>query len=162
MALGLISLFAAGLYMTDLTYYDSLYHIAPWWHKSVGLLMLLLLVIRLLWLLLNPTPKPLATHKPWERILASISHRLLYLLILVLCISGYLISTSKGTGIEFFGWFEIPPLKQLSSDNTDLAGEVHFYLAWTLIIIAAFHAAAALKHHFIDRDDTLTNIILRK
>jgi len=162
MAIALIGLFAAGLYMTDLTYYDSLYHVIPRWHKSIGLLMLGLLVLRWLWILFNPKPQPLATHKPWERKLASAFHRLLYLLILILCVSGYLVSTAKGKGVEFFNWFEIPALKVLGSDEIDFAGEVHFYLAWALIIISAVHAAAALKHHYIDRDKTLTNIMLRK
>lgn len=162
MAAALVSLFAAGLYMTELTYYDSLYHVVPWWHKSIGLLMLALLIIRIFWILSNPKPQPLSSHKPWERALAKHSHRLLYLLVLVLCISGYLISTAKGKGIEFFNWFEVPALVELNADKTDFIGEIHFYLAWTLIIMATLHAAAALKHHFIDRDKTLTNIFLRK
>lgn len=162
MAVALFGLFSVGLYMTDLTYYDSLYHVLPWWHKGIGLLMFALLLARFLWSHSNPKPQPLATHKPWEVTLASIAHRLLYLLILILCISGYLISTAKGKGIDFFGWFEIPALTKLSSDNSDLAGLIHFYLAWTLIIFASVHAAAALKHHFIDHDKTLSNITLRK
>jgi cytochrome b561 len=162
MAIALISLFAAGLYMTDLTYYDSLYHILPWWHKSFGLLMLILLVFRVLWIFINPKPQPLSTHTPWEKKLAAISHQLLYLLILILGISGYLISTAKGKGVELFDWFEIPAITELTSAEIDLLGDVHFYLAWALIILAALHAMAALKHHFIDRDKTLTNITLRK
>ena len=155
MAFALVSLFAAGLYMTDLSYYDSLYHIAPWWHKSVGLLMLLLLVLRIVWIWLNPKPKPLESHKPWEIKTANFSHRLLYLLIFLLCVSGYLISTAKGEGIDFFNWFNVPAIQELSAEATDLAGEIHFYLAWGMIVLAALHAIAALKHHFIDRDNTL-------
>jgi cytochrome b561 len=158
----LIALFSAGLYMTDLDYYDGLYHIIPWWHKSFGLLVLALLVLRLIWNLFNPKPVHLSTHKAWEKKAASIIHFLLYLLIFIICVSGYLISTSQGDGIEFFGWFDVPSALELNADNTDLAGEVHFYLAWTLIVLAAIHAVAALKHHFIDRDDTLNNMILRK
>ena len=86
----------------------------------------------------------------------------MYILLFFIMVSGYLISTSQGDGIEFFGWFDVPSALELNADNTDLAGEVHFYLAWTLIVLAAIHAAAALKHHFIDRDDTLNNMILRK
>lgn len=162
MAVILIALFAAGLYMTDLDYYDALYHIVPWWHKSFGLLVFALFILRLTWKLINPKPASIATHQVWEKKAASISHLLLYLLIFIICASGYLISTSQGDGIEFFGWFDLPSILEISPDNTDLAGEVHFYLAWSLIILAATHAAAALKHHFIDRDDTLNNMILRK
>lgn len=162
MALLMIGLFAAGLYMTDLGYYDSLYHIIPWWHKSVGLLVMVLLVVRVIWRVTNPIPKPLATHQSWEIKTATLTHRFLYLLILLIGVSGYLISTAKGKGIEFFGWFEIPALQELSADNTDLAGDIHYYLALTLILLAAAHASAALKHHFIDRDNTLKHMILRK
>lgn len=162
MALALVGLFATGLYMTDLTYYDSLYNILPWWHKGIGLLIFGLLLVRILWRLSNPKPQTPATHKPWEKTLASATHRSLYLLIFIICVSGYLMSTAKGKGVELFNWFEIPALRALSSDETDFAGEVHYYLAWALIVISAAHAAAALKHHFIDRDKTLSNIILRK
>lgn len=162
MAILMISLFAAGLYMADLGYYDSLYHIVPWWHKSFGLLVMGLLVLRLVWKLSNKKPNPLATHKPWEVKTASWTHRLLYLLVFLIGVSGYLISTAKGKGIEFFGWFEVPAFQELSADNADLAGEIHFYLAWSLILLAAAHAAAALKHHFIDRDDTLKHMTFRK
>jgi len=162
MALLLIALFAVGLYMTDLSYYDRLYHILPWWHKSIGLFVFGLLLLRIVWRISNPTPTPLPTHRPWEVTLAALTHKLLYILIFLICLSGYFISTSKGKGIEFFGWFEIPALTTLSSDDTDLAGTLHFYLAWSLILLAVMHAAAALKHHFIDRDETLNHITFRK
>ena len=162
MAVLIIALFAAGLYMTDLSYYDSLYHIVPWWHKSFGLLVMALLLIRALWRVSNTKPSALPTHKAWEVNVAIWTHRLLYLIILLIGVSGYLISTSKGQGIEFFGLFEVPALRELSADKADLAGDIHFYLAWSLILLAATHAAAALKHHFIDRDETLKHMTFRK
>ena len=162
MAILMISLFAAGLYMTDLGYYDSLYHIVPWWHKSFGLLVMALLVLRVTWKITSTKPSSLATHKPWEVKTAAWTHRLLYLLIFLIGISGYLISTAKGKGIEFFDWFEVPAFQELTTADADLAGDIHFYLAWSLILLAAAHAAAALKHHFIDRDDTLKNMTFRK
>lgn len=162
MALILFSLFGVGLYMTDLGYYDSLYHIAPWWHKSFGLLLLGMLLFRILWKAVNPKPQNISTHKKWEKKTASITHFLLYILITMIGVSGYLISTSQGAGVEFFGWFDVPSVLEINADNTDLAGDIHFYLAWGLIVLAAAHAAAALKHHFIDRDNTLNNMTLRK
>lgn len=155
MAALLIGLFGVGLYMTDLGYYDSLYHILPWWHKSIGLVVVILLVLRVVWRLSNTRPAPLASHKAWEIKIASKMHVLLYLLILLIASSGYLISTSEGKGIEFFGWFEVPALLTLSTDTADLAGAAHFYLAWGLIVLAAAHAGAAIKHHVIDKDSTL-------
>ena len=62
-------------------------------------------------------------------------------------------------GFPFFDWFEVPALITGIEGQEDLAGEVHFYLAWTLVIVAAGHGLAAIKHHLIDKDDTLKRMI---
>ena len=164
MAVLLIDLFAVGLYMTELDYYDSLYHTLPWWHKSIGLLVIGLLIFRFIWKMINPVPEALKTHKKWEVFLAHLLQRLFYGLILLIGISGYFISTAKGKGIDFFNFFEVPAipstiLKALEEDSADLIGEIHEILAITLIVFAALHALAALKHHFIDKDETLLKMI---
>ncbi len=160
MAIILIGLFGVGLYMTDLDYYDALYHTLPWWHKSFGLLVIGLLVFRYVWKRLNPEPEALATHKNWEVFLAQFIQKLFYGLILLIGLSGYFISTAKGKGIEFFGWFEVPAITQaIEEERADLVGEIHEFLAITLIALAVLHAAAALKHHFIDNDDTLKRML---
>lgn len=160
MAILLISLFAVGLYMTELDYYDSLYHTLPWWHKSFGLLVMGLLLFRFIWKTTNSTPQALSTHKKWEVSLAHIIQKLFYGLILLIGISGYFISTAKGKSIEFFTLFEVPAITQaLEEDRADLIGEVHEILAITLIVFAVLHAIAALKHHFIDKDETLKRMI---
>ena len=160
MAILLISLFAVGLYMTELEYYDSLYHTLPWWHKSIGLSVMGLLVLRFIWKAINSAPQALRSHKKWEVSLAHIIQNLFYGLMLLIGISGYFISTAKGKGIEFFNFFEVPAITQaLEEDRADLVGEVHEILAITLIIFAVLHAMAALKHHFIDKDETLRRMI---
>ena len=160
MAVLLIALFAVGLYMTGLDYYDPLYHSLPWWHKSVGLLTIMLLLLRIIWKLINTEPEALATHKQWEVFLAKLIQRLFYFLILLIGISGYLISTAKGKGIEFFNFFEIPALTAaLEEGRADLIGDTHEMLAISLIVLAVLHAVAALKHHFIDKDETLKRMI---
>jgi cytochrome b561 len=142
--------------MTELDYYDALYHTLPWWHKSFGLLVIGLLLFRFLWRFSNPEPQPLSTHKNWEVFLAQIIQKLFYGLILLIGLSGYFISTAKGKGIDFFGWFEIPAITQaIKGERADLVGEIHELLAITLFVLALLHAAAALKHHFIDKDETL-------
>ncbi len=155
MAMMVFGLFSLGLYMTSLGYYDPWYHSAPWWHKSGGLLLLCLLIIRAAWALFNIKPVPLPTHQPWETLLATIVHRLLYWLLLAICVSGFLIATAKGDGIEFFGWFEVSAITNGLSDQEDLTGKVHLVLAITTMLLAALHVAGALKHHFLDRDTTL-------
>jgi cytochrome b561 len=76
-------------------------------------------------------------------------------------ISGYLISTADGRPISVFGWFEVPALITGIPNQEDRAGDVHFYAAWALVILAALHALAAFKHHLIDRDDTLRRMFGR-
>ena len=76
--------------------------------------------------------------------------------------AGYLISTADGVGIPVFGLFEIPALVSGLPDQADVAGVVHLYLAWVLVVFAGLHGLAALKHHFIDRDATLVRMLGRK
>ena len=76
-------------------------------------------------------------------------------------ISGYLISTADGRAISVFGWFEVPATITSIPKQEDVAGLVHQYLAWGLVIFSGVHALAALKHHFIDRDATLNRMLGR-
>lgn len=160
MAILLMGLFALGLYMTGLDYYDPLYHTAPWWHKSFGLLVMALLLFRFIWKVSNPEPEALKTHKKWAVFLANIIQKIFYLMIFLIGISGYFISTAKGKGIEFFNLLEVPAITQaLDEDRADLIGEVHEVLAIMLIVLAILHGAAALKHHFVDKDKTLLRML---
>ncbi len=155
-----MGLFSIGLYMTGLDYYDPLYHKLPWWHKSFGLLTLFLLVFRVLWTFINLKPKALETHKKWEIKIANWIKRIFYFLILIIVLSGYLISTAKGKGIEFFTLFKIPAITpEIEADIADLIGLGHKIMAITLALLVALHILAALKHHFIDKDKTLKRMI---
>lgn len=152
-------LFGLGLIMTSLDYYHPWYHSAPWWHKSIGLVTLLLLGIRMIWPLIQRKPLPLNAHKSWELLAARITHALLYLLLLIICASGYLIATLKGQGIDFFGYWEIPALFDSLEDPEDLMGSLHLWAALILFALSLLHAAAALKHHVVDKDATLKRMI---
>lgn len=159
MALLIIGLFVLGLYMTGLDYYHPWYVAAPNLHRSFGLLVLLLLVIRLLWRLINPLPEPLGNDPRILQQLAEWVHRLFYLLLFVIAISGYLISTADGRGIEVFGWFTVPALIPSFDNMEDVAGDVHYLLALAMMALVGLHSLAALKHHFLDRDGTLTRML---
>lgn len=148
-----VGLFAVGWWMVELNYYSEWYRTAPHWHKSVGILLCGLVVLRIVWKLLNRGPMPLG--KRWEQRLASVAHFLLYSLMLAIFTSGYLISTADGRGIDVFDWFTVPSIGELIENQEDIAGLVHEYLAYGLICLVVVHALAALKHHFIDKDDTL-------
>lgn len=156
-AIVIIGLFAAGLWMVDLSYYSEWYRTAPHWHKSMGIILAVLTLFRLAWNLVTASPS--VEGNSFEKIAAKIAHGSMYLLLLVLFVSGYLISTADGRAIEVFDWFAIPGAGALFDGQADFAGEIHFYAAWTLIIMAGLHAVAALKHHVIDNDNTLRKMI---
>ncbi|KLV05467.1 cytochrome B561 [Photobacterium aquae] len=156
-ALSVLGLFILGLWMVDLNYYSQWYKPAPYWHKSVGLCLAGITLFRLFWKII--TPHPAIEGKRWEKQAAKIAHGLIYILMICIFTSGYLISTADGRSIDVFGWFAVPALGELFTHQADIAGEIHFYLAWTLIILAAVHALAALKHHFINKDNTLKKML---
>lgn len=146
-------LFALGWWMLTLTYYDQWYRLGPWWHKSFGICLLIITIFRVLWVITNTKPTPQGTKL--EVVGAKIGHGLLYLLLFTVMISGYLISTADGSSISVFDLFSIPATLSDISGQEDIAGEVHWYSALALVILAGGHALAALKHHFINRDTTL-------
>ncbi|WNO62285.1 cytochrome b [Rheinheimera sp. MMS21-TC3] len=155
MALAVFALFALGFWMVDLSYYSQWYRTAPYWHKSVGILLAIVLLVRISWRFISPPPKAIATHKPWETKLAGLAHLLLYLGLVILVISGYLISTEDGRAITVFDWFDVPAAGALFANQADIAGLVHEYTAYGLITMAVLHGLAAIKHHLIDKDHTL-------
>lgn len=156
-----IGLFALGFWMVDLTYYDDWYKQAPDIHRSVGILLLGVMLVRVIWRFANTGPKPLSSHKRWEVASAHAAHSLLYLLIFVAMVSGYLISTADGSSISVFDLFEVPSVTGQIKGLEDTAGTVHYWSTWAIVALASVHAAGALKHHFIDRDQTLRRMLGR-
>lgn len=156
-ALAMIGLFILGWWMTDLSYYDNWYNLGPWWHRSVGMLLLFATLLRLTWRFFQPTPA--AQGHRLERLAAHLGHIALYALILLVMTSGYLISTAKGAGISVFGWFEVPALVSGLPNQASIAGDIHWYASLVVMFLAAGHTLAALKHHVIDRNDTLVRML---
>ncbi|MEM5496346.1 cytochrome b [Paraglaciecola mesophila] len=155
-----IGMFAAGWWMVELSYYSPWYKDAPHYHKSVGILLMCLTVVRIIWKVSQETPKPLG--KALEILAARATHALLYILIITLFVSGYLISTADNRGIDVFNWFSVAPIGKLFTNQEDLSGIVHEYVAYTLIALASLHGLAALKHHFINNDNTLVRMLTFK
>ncbi|HUE90892.1 cytochrome b [Pseudomonas sp.] len=160
-AVAVFGLFGLGYWMVGLDYYSSWYKTAPDLHKSIGLVLFAVMLGRVLWRWLSPPPSALPNHGRVTRLASKLGHGFLYLGLLVLMLSGYLISTADGRPIEVFGLFSVPATLTAIPDQEDVAGLVHEYLAWTLVIFAGIHALAALKHHFIDRDRTLVRMFGR-
>ena len=155
MAVGLIAMYFLGDYMVGLDYYDKWYKDAPEIHKGAGFIIGVSMVLRLLWNQMQEKPQHLDPKTVRMNWMASAAHYMFYLLVLVLVVSGYLISTAKGQGIEVFGLFEIPALLPDDKDRGELAGDIHELLGLGFMLLVAVHALAALAHHFFMKDRTL-------
>ena len=158
-ALVLLGLFGLGYWMVDLGYYDSWYKTGPALHKSIGITLFGLMLFRVIWRARQIQPTPLANHTAIERKLGHIMHRILYMLIFLILLSGYLISTADERGVSVFGLFEVPGFGSLLENQEDLAGVFHQYAAYLLIGMVLLHGGAAFKHHWIDKDDTLSRML---
>ena len=128
-------------------------------HKSVGITILGLAIVRLVWRWLNPTPEPPNTLKPYERVLAKITHVALYALMFAMPITGWIMSSARNFPVSWFKLVQLPDLVAPSRPLYDAMHETHEILAWTLVAVAVLHAAAALKHHFVLKDDVLRRML---
>jgi cytochrome b561 len=160
MAILLAGLFAVGLYMHELP-------LSPWklqiysWHKWAGVSAFLLVLARLAWRVGHRPPALPVAMSPLMRFAAHAGHGLLYLLMIAIPLSGWLMSSAKGFQTVYFGVLPIPDLLAKNKELGDLLREVHEALNFLLAFVVAGHVAAALKHHLIDKDDVLTRMLPR-
>jgi cytochrome b561 len=129
------------------------------WHKSVGITVLGLAVIRLLWRWANPTPDLPTTLKPYERTLAGLTHFGLYLLLFAQPLTGWMMTSARGFPVSWFGFFQLPDFVPKNRALYDALVETHHILAVALYAIVFLHVAAALKHHFVLKDDVLRRML---
>jgi len=130
-------------------------------HKSFGFAILVLVVLRLLWRLANPLPRDLGTSRI-ENKLGHAMHIFLYILLLMQPAIGILMSQSFGHPVSFFGWFNVPTFVNENIRLGKILLEIHETLWVVLAISVGIHAAAALKHHFIEKNRTLLRMIQGK
>jgi len=157
-ALTVFTLFGVGLWMMELGYYHPWRQIVPDLHKSIGISLFVILLLRVFWRFISPPPPPTPNQSRLIQIASKLGHLVLYLLMFAVIICGYLISTAEGDGIVVFGVLTVPAVLTISG-KAELVGALHLYLAITLVVLAVLHALAALKHHFIDRDATLIRML---
>jgi cytochrome b561 len=143
----------------------STWHLSPTklnlfvWHKSTGMVVLLLVFLRLGWRLATPAP-PLPEHTPaWERLAARASHALLYALMLGLPISGWIVQSAAGVPFRIFWRLPLPAIVAADKDTATLAALAHFSLGLLLALLLAVHIVAALRHHFVQRDNVLRRML---
>lgn len=157
-AAAILGLSGLGAWMVELTYYDPWYHKGLTLHRVIGMLALALgtaFVIRKVFTRSPPLP---ATMPRWQQLAAHAAHAAFYLLMLLVPVSGYLVSTSAGAAIPVYDLFEIPALVRVDDATRELAIKVHYFAAYGTLVLAAVHAAAAIKHQFIDRDGVLSRM----
>jgi cytochrome b561 len=128
-------------------------------HKSFGMTVLMLAVLRLVWRLFNRPPELPTGMSKSERHLAKATHVLLYVLIFLMPLTGWLMSSAKNYSVSWFGRFTWPNLIGPNERVFDALRTVHQTLSWLLFAVALLHILAALKHHFWNKDDVLTRML---
>ena len=152
MALAVFAMFGLGWWMVGLDYYSPYYNSAPDLHRSAGMVLLAVLILRTAWRLANVKPDD-ADLTQIERRVSRVVHKTFYALLMILLVSGYLISTADGRALGIFGWFSVPSLVAWNGQE-DAAGLVHEWSAYAVMALAVIHSAAALKHRFADKGRT--------
>ena len=180
-AIGVFAMFALGWYMSELPKdapKQIAYDLFDWgiytWqlseeasprtfyfnlHKSIGVTLLGLIIIRVLWRITHRPPALLASYKVWEKKLATGTHHLLYLLMVAMPLSGLIMAVSSKYGVKWFGVDFIGGL-----DNTPLREafkEVHEIIGAIILLVLILHILGALKHKFIDKDTTMQRMSLK-
>ncbi len=130
-------------------------------HKSIGFLIFVLVILRLIWRLVQPVPELPATMKPFERRLSHLSHWGFYIILLLMPVAGWVSAATSKIVVptRIFGLFTLPNPLGPNPALHEFAEEAHELLAWLLLALLLLHVAAAIKHHVIDKDELLTRML---
>ena len=158
MAALITGLLLLGFYMADLPLSPDKLQLYSW-HKWVGVTVFLLVWLRLLWRISHRPPAyPDSMSRPLQ-VLAHLGHFALYSLMLAVPLTGWLMSSAKGFQTVWWGVWTIPDLLVKNKELGHTLQEVHEALNWILVLMIGGHVLAALKHHFIDKDDVLKRML---
>jgi cytochrome b561 len=158
MALAIVGMLGVGLWMTGLKNSPAKIEVYTW-HKWVGLTVMALALVRLLWRVHRPPPFLAESIPAWQVTTAAYTHRLLYTLMLAMPLTGWLQNSAAGFPLTWFGLFKVPALVPRDKAAFAFWQQTHEWLAWALLGLIALHVLAALKHHLVDKDDTLRRIL---
>lgn len=156
MALGIIAMLAIGFTLDSFALPTKFQLIQ--FHKSLGLTILLLAVLRLTWRFTNPAPMLPPTMPTWQKAIAHASHWLLYALMFLMPLSGWVMSDFAGYHPSLFG-LQIPILVEHDPASAKILAQRHGQMAWLLVALLAAHVGAALYHHFVQKDDILRRML---
>lgn len=146
--------FPLGLYMADLPLSPEKLKLFSY-HKWIGVTVFMLAGLRVVWRLTHQPPALPDSVVRWQRHASAAVHGLLYLLILVIPISGWLMSSAKGVQTVWFGVLPLPDLIGKDKALGEVLGEIHETLNYTMLALVVLHVAGALQHHFIERQPFL-------
>lgn len=149
--------FALGLWLAGLGLFDSRLAGVGLWHRSLGTLVGVLMLLRLLWRW-RQSALP-AIGSPLEQRLAQLVQGGLYMLVVLAACSGYLLATGSGRALEWFGVLHVPPLLSLGSGTLDVVRQVHEAAAWLLVALTSLHVLAVFKHQLLDREPVLRRML---
>ena len=149
--------FTLGAYMVDLHASPTKVRLVNY-HKWIGITVLALVLVRSVWRLTH-MPPPEEPMPRWQLIAARATHYLMYALMLATPMLGWMTSSASGFPVVYLKLWQLPDLVHKNRDLAKVLAEIHGLLAWTLCWIVVLHVAAALKHHFIDRDATLRRML---
>jgi cytochrome b561 len=152
------TMFGLGWYMSDLPLTDPQKFTLYQWHKSLGITILALVILRLAWRLGHKAPPWPPTMQPWERLAATAAHWALYGLLMLQPLIGILQSNAANFPIVLFGQIQLPALLGTNEALGEQLLAAHHFLASVLATLILIHIAAALRHHFLLKDDILTRM----
>lgn len=158
LALMILGSFSLGLYMVDLPFSPSrlkLYN----WHKWAGVTILALSAGRLLWRLTHRPPALPGSMPPWQRAASHVSHVAMYVFFFAVPLTGWAYSSAAGFPIVWFGVIPLPDFVPKDRELAEMLKPFHWISAYALATVVVVHIAAALKHHFVDRDDVLKRML---
>jgi cytochrome b561 len=136
---------------------DALYNL----HKSLGVLIFVLMVLRLINRVVTGAPAPDQAIERWQKAASSAVHGLLYVLLVAMPIGGYVANSAYGASTPFFGLFELPPIIGKNEALSERMFAVHTFAGWAVGVLALMHIGAALQHHFIHHDNVLRRMLPR-
>ncbi|MDH6503920.1 cytochrome b [Polynucleobacter sphagniphilus] len=129
------------------------------WHKWLGVTVFFLVILRLVWRATHPAPQLEIKMPVWQERAMQLTHFALYLLMMVIPLVGWLMSSAKGYTVNYFGLFELPDLLSKDKALGHQLKDLHEYLADILVALVCLHVLAALKHQFIDKDGLLSRML---
>ncbi len=157
-AVAIVATFSLGIYMHELPLSPDKLKLYSW-HKWAGVAIFLLVLARIAWRLAHRPPAPVAGKPARQRQAAEAVHVLLYVLMVAVPISGWLMSSAKGVPTVWFGVLPLPDLLGKDKELGELLETVHKILNLGMAALVLVHAGAALKHHLVDRDDVLVRML---